>query len=345
MPDPSIPWLSLFPPGARVTAFPSWNRVRLVTREDGPVTPSTLVRFFPAGRTSARLYRAWLRLRARMVSAPTRALRCDGTLEPVVRELCSSAEVAAVIPDRNGRSRAVAVALDHTGSIVAYLKYGWSEADSRRLAREAAMLGTLPEGSGPRLLGSATVANGLLLVLEALNGTPVPASLPPPTDLVAFLRALEREHLLGNKHPKLLALAAMDAASAKRPWADALACIEVPVGFCHGDLAPWNLIRTPSGLVAVDWESGETDGLPWLDIAHYVLQTAALMHRWSPHRAASFGVRYLTRALHVDTGQARAVLALSAYAAWAAAVEEGTQDGAWLQVWRRAIWTDKSCGA
>jgi hypothetical protein len=68
----------------------------------------------------------------------------------------------------------------------------------------------------------------------------------------------------------------------------------------HGDLAPWNMVPSASGLALVDWEKSRFDADPLCDLAHYVIRTGALLHTWRPRAAVghlvgreSVGRRYL----------------------------------------------------
>jgi hypothetical protein len=54
-------------------------------------------------------------------------------------------------------------------------------------------------------------------------------------------------------------------------------------GFTHGDLAPWNLLRTNDGIVLVDWESATTNGTAFHDVCHWIAQTHSLLGRPSLH--------------------------------------------------------------
>jgi hypothetical protein len=61
-------------------------------------------------------------------------------------------------------------------------------------------------------------------------------------------------------------------------------------GFVHGDLTPWNVLRTPTGHVVLDWETGRP-GLSWPghDFVHFCTKRAMLLDR----RPASAVVRDL----------------------------------------------------
>lgn len=48
-------------------------------------------------------------------------------------------------------------------------------------------------------------------------------------------------------------------------------------GLGHGDLAPWNVMRTEDGWAIVDWEEATSDTLPFGDIFHYLVQAHALL--------------------------------------------------------------------
>ena len=48
----------------------------------------------------------------------------------------------------------------------------------------------------------------------------------------------------------------------------------------HGDLARWNLLTTDGGdLKVLDWEWGEPEGLPGIDLAHFIAQDFRLVQR------------------------------------------------------------------
>ena len=51
----------------------------------------------------------------------------------------------------------------------------------------------------------------------------------------------------------------------------------------HGDLAPWNLLRTADGWCIVDWEDASDDAPAFEDPLHYLVQAHALLGR--PSRA------------------------------------------------------------
>lgn len=55
----------------------------------------------------------------------------------------------------------------------------------------------------------------------------------------------------------------------------------------HGDLTPWNLIRTAEGPVLLDWESARWADEPLHDLAHFVVQGGALLGRYGPDRAVA----------------------------------------------------------
>jgi hypothetical protein len=50
-------------------------------------------------------------------------------------------------------------------------------------------------------------------------------------------------------------------------------------GPAHGDLAPWNLLRTRDGWTLVDWESAREDAPPFHDLCHFFVQAHSLLGR------------------------------------------------------------------
>lgn len=55
----------------------------------------------------------------------------------------------------------------------------------------------------------------------------------------------------------------------------------------HGDLTPWNALRTPGGVALVDWERGRMKREPLFDLAHFVVTCGALLRRDQPARAVA----------------------------------------------------------
>ena len=69
----------------------------------------------------------------------------------------------------------------------------------------------------------------------------------------------------------------------------------------HGDLAPWNMVPSATGITLLDWEDSRFEHDPLYDLAHYVTRTGALLHAWRPRAAVrhllgreSVGWRYLS---------------------------------------------------
>jgi hypothetical protein len=55
------------------------------------------------------------------------------------------------------------------------------------------------------------------------------------------------------------------------------------VGFVHGDVAPWNLLRTRDGWALIDWEEAQERHAPFHDLLHFLVQAHALLGRPSQH--------------------------------------------------------------
>lgn len=80
---------------------------------------------------------------------------------------------------------------------------------------------------------------------------------------------------------------------------------DMPATRVHGDFAPWNLkLTTDGGICAVDWEESRKLGLPYDDLAHYIVSCSRLLgKRGAPeltsrlirHYGEELGIPYSTQ--------------------------------------------------
>lgn len=133
-------------------------------------------------------------------------------------------------------------------------------------AHAVAKIATMPGGAA-RLAREATALRDL--------GPALPPPLRPP-------RLLEETE-------GVLLLEAADWRPRSRPWhlepdvASAIGAFWRATGYVHGDLAPWNVLRTGSGWVLCDWEDAAECDVPGWDLWHWIVQSHALLGR--PGRA------------------------------------------------------------
>lgn len=121
----------------------------------------------------------------------------------------------------------------------------------------------------------------------------------------------------------VLAMKALQVADGRRDvsvdeaadTATALSLGSATVGpLVHGDLAPWNMLRTPDGLALIDWEGARMGRDPLFDLAHFVVMRGSLLRSHPPEDAVALltvigspGWRHLA-ALDVDPATAPALL-------------------------------------
>ena len=152
----------------------------------------------------------------------------------------------------NYPERFIALLLDQRGSCTAVAKLAGDETGRVCLSREARALSTFAcliskPLKAPRILAQEEG----LLILEAFDWRP---RLHPPRIPEEVARGL------GNFFGK------------QARWTE-----DGPVGPCHGDCAPWNLLRTSDGWALLDWEDALPEGPALFDLFHYVVQSHVLL--------------------------------------------------------------------
>lgn len=337
-------WSVLLDPGARLVALPDWHDPRLLVSADTPAGRWRASAFYPAFRPAARLYRWMLRAKAvsgigqAYVTAPPSTLSLSDFLVGVL----PCARVLAIMLGMPGADRKLVAQLaDSTGTVVAYLKCASKPLARQKLRHEYRLLRELPKGVAPVPLKYGSIDGLDALLLAPVEGKPLRPKLPPPPDLRDFTASLATETVRPfQDHPWFRQerggvpspVESSYAVLSRRSW---------PVVHQHGDLAPWNMFRTPErSLTAVDWEDGSSDGLPGLDLAHYLLQVAGLVFRWPAGQARDYVVRYLARDRSIDLSEAEAgaIVTLAAHGAYRHALRCGHRDDDPTQRWRITVW-------
>ena len=208
-----------------------------------PVTPRG-VTGWRAARGAAAV--GLLRLTRRRRGAPPAAVR--RMLAPHVPPRGTYAVARA-----NHPGRFVALLLSREGAIVLFAKVATEPEAAARLAAEAAALEELGgwlEGvvRPPRVVAAG---EGLLLLEPVLAG---PRNRP--------------WHL----EPEVAGALGSFFAKGRRSGS-------VPLGPAHGDVAPWNLVRTSGGWTLLDWESASATAPAFHDVCHFVVQSFSLLDR------------------------------------------------------------------
>lgn len=185
--------------------------------------------------------------------------------------------------------RGVLCVIDDSGRIRAFVKLAWSDQHEESLRREADTLERL-KGMPPTVRLPAVIFSGELEGFATLVITPVlgrPRLRPGGLGGQLVQASATIFRFGAGRRPLATALPATheddpewsrllgETRDAIEPWGEH----SVPVGLVHGDLAPWNLLEAGRSVGVVDWEEARFDGLPFWDLWHYLVQTAALTRR------------------------------------------------------------------
>ena len=337
-----IHWDRFFQSGANVIALPSWAQPRLFVNAETWQTRWLGSDLYPASRWYARAFRHFLRTKALLGLGEIHRANVDFKLDEfLTRAGYSGWTTWSVLVGTEGPTQKVILELRTTqGLVAAYLKYGSSQVSRKRIAQEHAVLSTLPKDLAPFPLYFGDFNGGVGLLLAPVLGKRLPIRSGLPGHVVQYARSLPVfDEQRGDTHPWLsrflttdipLIVAAVESL-ASRTWT------VLPQ---HGDFAPWNIIERKGLIIPIDWEYGTLKGFPGADLAYYLLQVAALIYRWSPHKAHKYASRLLTKIewLGLDLREAKALTILSSYDAYTKALDDGVARNSYLQIWRQKMW-------
>jgi len=164
-------------------------------------------------------------------------------IEPILNAIGAQRCAVAAIRS-SGNSRWI-LGIEAAGRLATVVKCG--ALDDHRLRNEASVLSDLQDVRfpfrAPKLVRTAEVGNAFILQEVGIRGR-------------GSLVSLERVSTIAAS------LSNGDAAG---------------FSIVHGDLAPWNLITDETNVWLLDWESATRTRRPLWDLAHFVIQSAALL--------------------------------------------------------------------
>jgi hypothetical protein len=170
--------------------------------------------------------------------------------EAIARFVPRGATLAMMKANHPGRH--VVAIVDQYGRTSAIAKVADDDEGRERLRAEAESLDRLAPYISPPVTVPRVIAHEQgVLVLESVAWRPRPVPSMLPIDVARACGLLYRR------------TASADGSG----------------GAAHGDLAPWNVLRTETGWTLVDWEDASEGAPPFTDVLHYLVQAHALLRR------------------------------------------------------------------
>lgn len=298
---------------------------------------------YPAYRSSAKIYRMFLRMKVACGFGRSWLTDSkDWVVGEFLQGILSDVQSIVVLVGTAGPSQKLIVQIWDDHKVIAYLKYAELPRAQMLLKQEAEILMSLPMGLGPTALKYGQIEEGVGLLMTPVIGRQIPARLPPSDNLIFFLRSLETNDKAPiDRHPWVSSFLLRFGESHVMRWLSTLDGRNWSVTRHHGDFSPWNLlVDQKNRLMAIDWEYGLREGFPFLDLAHYVLQVAKLIYRWTPERAFANTLQCLrdSGTWRLSLPEAKAITCITAYILYLRARDEGHTEDSHIQRWHRAVW-------
>jgi hypothetical protein len=261
---------------------------------------------------------------------PGRRCRAEVPLAPALTEMLGVRDVRIGIAESFGGDRCVLLVIEPSGRARAFVKVTSSSEQIPRLEQESENLRGLNGVRGildvPNPLYCGPMGEYWSLALTPIHGR---------TGLMTW--KLDRKRvdaaavIFGKKKGQSeLAERLPSTVPGDTEWAERLLRVRsylgdsahrpVPLGFSHGDFAPWNVFVRGSRVGVLDWEAADRQGLPFWDLWHFAVSAmhvapgaiALRTIREALHGRGSLMplLRRYAHRTHVPIESARAVLIL-----------------------------------
>jgi hypothetical protein len=181
-----------------------------------------------------------------------------------------------------------------TGAVDCVVKVAmgpWANSSIETDYRNLQKLERLCSGLAPKPIGAAPE-----LAMTSQEWVPGKTRLRPPIAFAGnYLETLWQpettslRRLAQRYRREFMALPFRDVAGHIERMFDSIQCDDpVPAAFYHGDFVSWNLIcRDDGSCCAIDWEFGDSEGAPLLDLFHFLLRFPLAAGKIDSYQAAT----------------------------------------------------------
>ena len=288
------------------------NRIRLLSTASSARSRYESVKWVPAYRWNARLFREFSAIRAAFcppdMSAPMSNLN-DWPPKPVQHCRPFDAIVGTPGPTQSVLVRYVEPSNGKPCAVAKVMVSRDAYASERIEAESNALQDPSVNGLVPRHRETGIVEGHHYLVTDFVSGP----SISPRRGIQTAAEALEfqkrnAETVEIKEHPWV------QRALQRVPWLRKERLIgRFAVTRTHGDFAPWNILKQRGGdLTLIDWEFSDPDGVAGVDLAHYLLVTKQLLNRQDTRTAIQITAAELRDLEGFGSDEARTLMALAA---------------------------------
>ena len=294
--------------------FPvSWGgRVRLLSTAAGARSRYTSVKWVPAYRWNAQLFREYSAIRTALrspsMSAPMGAMS-DWPPMSVQHRQALDAIVGAAGPTQSVLVRYVEPSNGKPCAVVKVMVSRDAYASERIETESNASQDPRVSRLVPRHRETGVVEGHHYLVTDFVSGPSISAR----RGIQAAAKALRfqnrnAETLEIQEHPWV------HRALQRVPWLRKERLVgRFAMTRTHGDFAPWNILKQRGrDLTLIDWEFSEPDGVAGVDLAHYLLVTKQLLGRQDPRIAIQTTETELRGLEGRNSNEARTLMTLAA---------------------------------
>ena len=281
-------WPVLFGEGEETRRFQVVRKrgVPLLFLPDSAKLAARTLELYPAQTSVARFARAILRCALRCgLRSPHGILKLPWARDAALpRWICekfgANAQVGMLLgnPKATGR-RWILIVFDEANLPLAVVKAGVSLRAMELIRAEGNCIQNLPDEllGKPELLGRLDDNIAALAIAYAPGKTPSSDTIPDQIGPVLSSWIDTTTQFQLSDIPAWHRLSAVAPAT----LVNRIANLRVFKTTMHGDFAPWNIREHRGRWTVLDWERGETIGVPAWDWFHYVIQSAALVDRAS----------------------------------------------------------------
>ncbi|PFR30840.1 hypothetical protein COK19_04045 [Bacillus cereus] len=328
--------------GLKIKALPNWKNAKIIYPSQNFSLDWKVNQIYPATKRLAKVRKFIMRFAAgiNLIKGKIMSGKDEEFRDFVTSCFPNFSECIILVGTPGPTQKLTIQLLDLNYSVIGYLKFSTKELGIKSIYQEYEVLKKLNGIDVPIPLKIEKLNGGIGMIITPVEGNRLEVNIRPSKEVVESTRLFVQEQYFSiEEHPWIKNMQE-NMVNKIQPYLYLLSNRNWPISIQHGDFVPWNIIqRADKSCVPIDWEYGNVNSFPYLDLIYYIIQVGALIKKWNQERVLQEVIKFFDdmKELALTYSEVICLTYFTVVDCYEKSLLLGSGENDVLQVWRKEL--------